>query len=137
MLNDLSILELVDKQVFRKRRFWISDTFTRRTRGHVACLQLDLQRRLYKSNYDQVNEGPRHGLKKFLTYTLFYKRRIQTESTTGSTANQRVRLTLTITVEGVDFDPNVGLLRINGRVASENQYVKVRKETIEIWIAPH
>jgi stalled ribosome rescue protein Dom34 len=35
---------------------------------------------------------------------------------------------LTITVESVDFDPNVGLLRINGKVASENQYVKVKSK---------
>lgn len=32
-----------------------------------------------------------------------------------------------ITVESVDFDPMVGLLRINGRVASENAHVKVRR----------
>ncbi|CAO3616600.1 unnamed protein product [Mucor hiemalis] len=60
-------------------------------------------------------------------------RRLQTESSTGSTANQRVRLNLTITVENVDFDPNVGLLRINGKVASENQYVKMGSyHTIEL-----
>ncbi|KAI7906771.1 uncharacterized protein BX663DRAFT_466953 [Cokeromyces recurvatus] len=52
-------------------------------------------------------------------------RRIQSESSTGSTTSQRVRLTLTITVENVDFDPQGGLLRINGKVASENQYVKM------------
>ncbi|KAI7866609.1 hypothetical protein BDF14DRAFT_1727975 [Spinellus fusiger] len=47
-------------------------------------------------------------------------RRLQSESTTGSTSSQRIRLVLTITVETVDFDAQVGLLRINGRVASEN-----------------
>ncbi|KAI8369666.1 hypothetical protein BD560DRAFT_352384 [Blakeslea trispora] len=52
-------------------------------------------------------------------------RRLQSESSTGSVTSQRIRLNLTITVESVDFDPNVGLLRINGRVASENQYVKM------------
>jgi protein pelota len=52
-------------------------------------------------------------------------RRIQSESSTGSSSSQRVRLTLTIVVETVDFDPQVGLLRINGRVSSESQYVKV------------
>ncbi|OBZ87657.1 Protein pelota [Choanephora cucurbitarum] len=52
-------------------------------------------------------------------------RRLQSESTTGSVTSQRIRLNLTITVESVDFDPNVGLLRINGRVSSENQYVKM------------
>lgn len=39
--------------------------------------------------------------------------------------SQRIRLTLTISVETIDFDPLAGLLRINGRVASENPYVKV------------
>ncbi|KAI8079940.1 pelota [Halteromyces radiatus] len=52
-------------------------------------------------------------------------RRLQSESSTGSTSSQRIRLTLTITVETVDFDPQVGLLRINGRVSSENAHVKM------------
>ncbi|ORE01706.1 hypothetical protein BCV72DRAFT_309777 [Rhizopus microsporus var. microsporus] len=52
-------------------------------------------------------------------------RRLQSESSTGSSTSQRIRLTLTITVENVDFDPVVGLLRINGRVSSENTFVKM------------
>ncbi|CDS03038.1 hypothetical protein LRAMOSA00440 [Lichtheimia ramosa] len=52
-------------------------------------------------------------------------RRLQSESSTGSTTSQRTRMVLTITVESVDFDPQVGLLRINGRVTSENPYVKL------------
>ncbi|ORY94651.1 hypothetical protein BCR43DRAFT_557894 [Syncephalastrum racemosum] len=52
-------------------------------------------------------------------------RKLQSESSTGSTTSQRVRLNLTVTVESVDFDPHVGLLRINGRVAEENQHVKM------------
>lgn len=71
----------------------------------------------------------------YLIYSVLLRyRRLQTESSTGSTANQRVRLNLTITVENVDFDPNVGLLRINGKVASENQYVKVSLLRLERWI---
>lgn len=54
-------------------------------------------------------------------------RRLQSESSTGSTTSQRTRMVLTITVESVDFDPQVGLLRINGRVTSENPYVKVKE----------
>lgn len=54
-----------------------------------------------------------------------YNRRLQSESATGSTTSQRMRLVLTITVESVDFDPQVGLLRINGKVAAENPHVKV------------
>ncbi|KAI8071254.1 hypothetical protein BC940DRAFT_269890 [Gongronella butleri] len=52
-------------------------------------------------------------------------RRLQSESATGSTSSQRVRLTLTITIANVEFDPLVGLLRINGQVTSENQHVKL------------
>ncbi|KAI9497958.1 hypothetical protein BDB00DRAFT_802776 [Zychaea mexicana] len=52
-------------------------------------------------------------------------RRLQAESSTGSTTSQRTRMVLTITVATVDFDPQVGLLRINGRVTSENPYVKL------------
>ncbi|KAI9271449.1 hypothetical protein BY458DRAFT_586530 [Sporodiniella umbellata] len=52
-------------------------------------------------------------------------RRLQSESSTGSSTSQRVRMNLTIAVESVEFDPIVGLLRINGRVSSENQYVKM------------
>lgn len=54
--------------------------------------------------------------------------RLQSESATGSTTSQRVRLTLTITVESVNFDPQVGLLRINGKVSSENPYVKASRK---------
>ncbi|CAG8481533.1 11475_t:CDS:2 [Scutellospora calospora] len=52
-------------------------------------------------------------------------RRVQNESNTGSVESQRVRLTLTITVEDVDFDPQGGLLRIRGRNIVENKYVKM------------
>ncbi|KAL0087246.1 eRF1 domain 1 [Phycomyces blakesleeanus] len=52
-------------------------------------------------------------------------RRLQAETSTGSTSSQRIRLVLTITVETVDFDPQAGLLRINGRVASESPHVKM------------
>jgi protein pelota len=52
-------------------------------------------------------------------------RRVQNESSTGTVESQRVRLTLTITVENIDFDPQGGLLRIRGRIISENKYVKV------------
>ncbi|KAG2175789.1 hypothetical protein INT44_000267 [Umbelopsis vinacea] len=60
-------------------------------------------------------------------------RRIQSESATGSSSSQRVRLTLSIVVETVDFDPQAGLLRINGRVSSESQYVKMNSyHTIDL-----
>lgn len=69
-----------------------------------------------------------------IAYWTYIYSRLQSESSTGSVSSQRVRLNLTITVESVDFDPNVGLLRINGKVASENQYVKVLFYKVSIKI---
>lgn len=52
--------------------------------------------------------------------------RIQSESSTGSVESQRIRLTLSISIDNVDFDTQVGMLRISGRVIVENPHVKVR-----------
>ncbi|KAG0329084.1 hypothetical protein BGZ99_003468 [Dissophora globulifera] len=52
-------------------------------------------------------------------------RRIQSESSTGSVDSQRIRLTLTISIDTVDFDTQVGMLRISGRVIVENPHVKL------------
>ncbi|KAI8140428.1 hypothetical protein BJV82DRAFT_622521 [Fennellomyces sp. T-0311] len=52
-------------------------------------------------------------------------RRVQAESSTGSVTSQRMRLILTIRVESTDFDPQACLLRINGRVVSECDVVKM------------
>ncbi|CAG8518788.1 9597_t:CDS:10 [Paraglomus occultum] len=52
-------------------------------------------------------------------------RRVHTESSTGSVDSQRVRTTLTITVENIDFDSQAGILRIKGRNIVENRYVKL------------
>lgn len=65
-------------------------------------------------------------------FTNRIDRRIQSESSTGSSSSQRIRLTLTIVVATVDFDPQAGLLRINGKVSSENQYVKVSKQHVQL-----
>lgn len=51
-------------------------------------------------------------------------------SSTGSSTSERIRITLTIAVETVQFDPQVGLLRINGRVVVENPHVKVRSDSV-------
>ncbi|GBC05123.1 hypothetical protein RclHR1_06050001 [Rhizophagus clarus] len=60
-------------------------------------------------------------------------RRVQNESSTGTVESQRVRMTLTITVDNVDFDPQGGLLRIKGRIISENNYAKMGAyHTIEL-----
>ncbi|XP_076233473.1 pelota mRNA surveillance and ribosome rescue factor [Calliopsis andreniformis] len=51
-------------------------------------------------------------------------RKVQTESATGSSNSYRVRTTLTICVEGIDFDTQACVLRLKGRNVEENKYVK-------------
>nr|CAH7736337.1 unnamed protein product [Callosobruchus chinensis] len=52
-------------------------------------------------------------------------RKVQTESSTGSSTSNRVRTTLTISVENIDFDTQGCMLRLKGRNIEENQYVKM------------
>lgn len=52
-------------------------------------------------------------------------RKVQTESTTGSVGSSRVRTTLTLCVETIDFDSHACQLRVKGTNIEENQYVKV------------
>lgn len=52
-------------------------------------------------------------------------RKVQSESNTGSTTAERVRISLAISVISVDFDSSVVTIRINGRVAEENKFVRV------------
>ncbi|XP_050438718.1 protein pelota isoform X2 [Adelges cooleyi] len=52
-------------------------------------------------------------------------RKVQNESATGSSTSHRVRTTLTINVETVDFDTQACLLRLKGRNIEENEYVKM------------
>lgn len=52
-------------------------------------------------------------------------RKVQTESATGSSTSSRVRTTLTIAVESIDFDTQACMLRLKGRNIEENQHVKV------------
>lgn len=52
-------------------------------------------------------------------------RKVQIESSTGSSTSNRVRTTLTITVETIDFDTLACVLRLKGRNIVENQYVKM------------
>ncbi|RWS24102.1 hypothetical protein B4U80_07843, partial [Leptotrombidium deliense] len=52
-------------------------------------------------------------------------RKVTVESATGSTGSNRVRTTLTITVEQVEYDTQACLLRVKGRNIVENQYVKM------------
>jgi len=52
-------------------------------------------------------------------------RKVQNESSTGSSTSNRVRTTLTIRVETIDFDTQACVLRLKGRNIEENQYVKM------------
>ena len=52
-------------------------------------------------------------------------RRVTTQSSTGSSTSQKVRMTLTISVVKVDFDSQASELHINGTVCIENQHVKM------------
>lgn len=53
-------------------------------------------------------------------------RRISSESATGSSTSERIKTTLTIAVTDIHFDTQSGILNVNGRVVSENKFVKVR-----------
>lgn len=59
------------------------------------------------------------------TVTASTVRKVQTESSTGSSTSSRVRTTLTIRVENIDFDTQACVLRLKGRNIVENQYVKM------------
>lgn len=52
-------------------------------------------------------------------------RKVTVESATGSTSSNRIRTTLTIRVEDIDFDTQACMLRVKGRNIQENQYVKM------------
>lgn len=52
-------------------------------------------------------------------------RKVQNETATGSSTSSRVRTTLTINVENIDFDTQACVLRLKGRNIEENQYVKM------------
>lgn len=52
-------------------------------------------------------------------------RKVTTESSTGSTTSNRVRTTLTIEVEDVDFDTQGCKLRLKGKNVQENAHVKL------------
>ncbi|KAK7474489.1 hypothetical protein BaRGS_00034243 [Batillaria attramentaria] len=52
-------------------------------------------------------------------------RKVTTESATGSVNASKVRTTLTVQVEAIDFDTQACVLRVKGRNVCENQYVKM------------
>ncbi len=61
-------------------------------------------------------------------------RKVQTESSTGSSSSNRIRTILTIKVETIDYDTQACVLRLKGRNVQENQFVKVdnKKSTVNM-----
>ena len=60
-------------------------------------------------------------------------RKVQKETASGGTDSQRVRLTLEVVVENVDFDPVSCKLRLRGKNILENPHVKLGSyHTIEL-----
>lgn len=63
-------------------------------------------------------------------------RKVQQETSTGSSSSDRVRITITIQVTSFEYDSSVSELRVTGRVAVENRHVRIGAfHTIEI--EPH
>ncbi|CAB3359850.1 Hypothetical predicted protein [Cloeon dipterum] len=52
-------------------------------------------------------------------------RKVQNQTATGSSTSSKIRTTLTIAVESIDFDTQACMLRLKGRNIEENQYVKM------------
>ncbi|KAK3750640.1 hypothetical protein QZH41_012829, partial [Actinostola sp. cb2023] len=52
-------------------------------------------------------------------------RRVQTQSVTGSVSSNKIRTTLTLAVENIEFDTQACVLRVKGRNKEENQFVKM------------
>ncbi|PRP77708.1 hypothetical protein PROFUN_00569 [Planoprotostelium fungivorum] len=52
-------------------------------------------------------------------------RRVQSETATGSSSSERVRVTLTIEVDTIEFDSVEGVLRLKGKNITENRFVKL------------
>ncbi|XP_043271725.1 protein pelota [Venturia canescens] len=95
--------------------------------------------KLVSRNVDKYGEGtvsliPENTEDMWHTYNLISEgdcvtcstiRKVQIESSTGSSSSNRVRTTLTIQVENIDFDTQACVLRLQGRNVEENKYVKM------------
>ncbi|XP_024913248.1 protein pelota homolog [Cynoglossus semilaevis] len=101
-----------------------------------------LHKDIEKDNAGQVTLMPEEAEDMWHTYNLLQVRdslrastirKVQTESTTGSVGSSRVRTTLTLCVEAIDFDSQACQLRVKGTNLEENQYVKLGAyHTIEL-----
>uniref|UniRef100_A0A674P927 Protein pelota homolog n=1 Tax=Takifugu rubripes TaxID=31033 RepID=A0A674P927_TAKRU len=101
-----------------------------------------LHKDIEKDNAGQVTLIPEEAEDMWHSYNLLQVgdslrastiRKVQTESSTGSVGSSRVRTTLTLCVETVDFDSQACQLRVKGTNIEENQYVKMGAyHTIEL-----
>ncbi|XP_067884445.1 protein pelota homolog, partial [Heterodontus francisci] len=101
-----------------------------------------LSKLIEKDNSGQVTLMPEQSEDMWHTYNLLQVkdslqastiRKVQTESATGSVGSTRVRTTLTICVENIDFDAQACMLRVKGTNIQENAYVKMGAyHTIEL-----
>eukprot|EP00802_Teleaulax_amphioxeia_P014112 Tamp_14172.p1 GENE.Tamp_14172~~Tamp_14172.p1 ORF type:complete len:459 (-),score=127.42 Tamp_14172:276-1487(-) len=53
------------------------------------------------------------------------QRKVSSETSTGTVSSERMRITLTIQVETLDFDASLPLLRLKGKNIVENEHVKM------------
>ncbi|XP_029462626.1 protein pelota homolog [Rhinatrema bivittatum] len=101
-----------------------------------------LSRDIEKDNTGQVTLVPEEPEDMWHTYNLLQIgdslrastiRKVQMESSTGSVGSSRIRTTLTICVETIDFDSQACQLRVKGTNIQENDYVKMGAyHTIEL-----
>ena len=93
-----------------------------------------IRKDLAKDSSGQVTLCPEDGEDMWHIYNLLQPgdslrastlRKVQIESSTGSVGSNRVRTTLTIQVESIDFDSKACALHVKGRNIQENQYVKM------------
>lgn len=95
------------KQLYRQ--------FEKKGKGHIGLVPEEAEDMWHAYNLVQAHDIIR-------STTI---RKVQSESATGSTSSSKVRTTLTIQVEGTEFDTQACVLRVKGRNVCENQYVKM------------
>uniref|UniRef100_A0A8C1QQ90 Protein pelota homolog n=2 Tax=Cyprinus carpio TaxID=7962 RepID=A0A8C1QQ90_CYPCA len=120
-----------------------SDSSNRLIHSKLISLTMKLVHKdIEKDNAGQVTLIPEEAEDMWHTYNLLQVgdslrastiRKVQTESSTGSVGSSRVRTTLTLCVETIDFDSQACQLRVKGTNIQENQYVKMGAyHTIEL-----
>nr|ACM09723.1 pelota homolog [Salmo salar] len=99
-----------------------------------------LHKDIEKDNAGQVTLMPEEAEDMWHTYNLLQIgdslmastiRKVQTESSTGSVGSSRVRTTLCVCVDTIDFDSQACQLRVKGTNIQENQYVKMGAYHVE------